>query len=167
VPDVDRPADGPTTDGDAWAKRIRAATTEILDPGVVANLSRRQSMEPRNIRDLCASHEALRAEVERLLARPTREQIRALIAVHDYDEATDRVMALYDQPDPGMPTKAETDALAEAILANARAKEAADHDALCERELVTSRLGSGWTACQCSTRLCARQGEQPSAPPTH
>jgi hypothetical protein len=57
---VYRRTDGPTTDGDAWAKRIRSATTEILAPDVVANLSRRQSMEPRNIRDLCASHEALR-----------------------------------------------------------------------------------------------------------
>jgi hypothetical protein len=50
----------PTDDGEAWAARVRSATTEILAPDVVANLSRRQSMEPRNIRDLCASHEALR-----------------------------------------------------------------------------------------------------------
>lgn len=56
MPDPTQPVPGPTRE----QPDPGGIVAEILAPDVVANLSRRRSMEPRNIADLCASHEALR-----------------------------------------------------------------------------------------------------------
>jgi hypothetical protein len=170
--DVDRPAGGPTTDDLAELRlgsiNRAAANLRLLAP-MVSDNNLPPSHERRDgwVDEMRRAADLLNDYSERPRARPTREQIVEAIGNARADlgtdtigdciapewlrAAADAVMALYDQPDPGMPTKAETDVLAEAILANARAKEAADHDEACEREWVTSKWGGGWTACQCST----------------